>query len=116
MLHASTRPDSTEATTAEARSEARRLSAPRDDTDFCLRYAARVLERYARLWHRIDATVRVVALFSGTAAFAALINGSPGWTIAAGLVSLSYSRSSTRSRPPGASMKRAPPGRSISTC
>lgn len=85
-MHASTRPISTEATTAEARSEARVSGSSRNETDFCLRYAARVLERYARMWHRIDATVRLLALFSGTSAFGALLLQSPGWTIAAGLV------------------------------
>jgi hypothetical protein len=57
-----------------------------DDTDFHLRYAARILERYARLWHRIGVTSRFLMLFSGTSAFGALVSESQGWTIAAGLV------------------------------
>jgi len=57
----------------------------RSDTQFCLRYAVRVLERHARMWHQIDILLRISALFSGTAAFGALVSGSPTWTLVAGL-------------------------------
>jgi hypothetical protein len=45
----------------------------RFDTLFSLRYAVRVLERYARGWGRLDAFLRVAAILAGSAAFAALI-------------------------------------------
>jgi hypothetical protein len=62
------------------------MTAARHDTLFSLRYAVRVLERYARLWHRLDAALRVIAIFSGTAAFGALVAGSGGWALVAGLL------------------------------
>jgi hypothetical protein len=94
VIHGQEGPSSAEAATAEANAEANAdadakafMSAgSRDDTDFHLRYAARILERYARLWHRIGVTSRFLMLFSGTSAFGALVSQSPGWTIAAGLV------------------------------
>lgn len=61
------------------------MNATRSDTEFCLRYAVRVLERYARWWHNVDVSVRVFALFSGTSAFGALMSQSKFWTLTAGL-------------------------------
>lgn len=49
------------------------MNSSRFDTLFSLRYAVRVLERYARMWHRLDVLFRVLAIFSGSAAFAALM-------------------------------------------
>lgn len=49
------------------------MNSTRFDTLFSIRYAVRVLERYARMWHRLDVVLRVLALFSGTSAFAALM-------------------------------------------
>jgi len=49
------------------------MNATRFDTLFSIRYAIRVLERYARLWHRLDLLFRILAIFSGSAAFAALM-------------------------------------------
>ncbi len=62
------------------------MSRARADTLFCLRYAVRVLERYARLWRRIDACLRVMAIFSGSAAFAALVSENKVMVISAGVV------------------------------
>jgi hypothetical protein len=62
------------------------MNKSRADTLFCLRYAVRVLERYARLWRRVDASLRVAALFSGSAAFAALVAGNQGAVITAGVM------------------------------
>lgn len=44
----------------------------RSKTLFNLRYAVRVLERYARFWHRVDLLMRIAAVASGMSAFAAL--------------------------------------------
>jgi hypothetical protein len=44
----------------------------RFDTLFSLRYAARVLERYAAFYRRLDTLIRFGALLSGSAALAAL--------------------------------------------
>jgi len=45
---------------------------PRQTTLFNLRYAARVLERHARMWRRIDAAVRLAALLAGSGAIGAI--------------------------------------------
>ncbi len=58
----------------------------RHDTLFSLRYAARVLERHARLWRRIDAAVRLAGLLAGSSAFAALMAESRGFTLVFGVV------------------------------
>jgi hypothetical protein len=60
------------------------MNRARFDTLFTLRYAERVLERYARMWHRLDATARVFAIFSGTAAFGALMAQSGSWALVFG--------------------------------
>ena len=57
----------------------------RYETLFSLRYAVRILERYARLWQRIDGLLRLFAFLSGTSAIAALVSGSVPWSIAAGI-------------------------------
>jgi hypothetical protein len=62
------------------------MDANRHDTLFSLRYAVRVLERYARLWHRLDVALRVIAIFFGTAAFGALMAQSGLWAAIAGLL------------------------------
>lgn len=48
------------------------MNTTRFETLFCLRYAERVLERYARVWRRADAALRVFALLSASAAIWAL--------------------------------------------
>lgn len=42
------------------------------NTLFSLRYAVRVLERYARLWHRADVLLRLATVASGMSAVVAL--------------------------------------------
>lgn len=56
----------------------------RFNTLFSLRYGVRVLERYARMWHRLDVLFRVMAIFFGSAAFAALMGERPGLGTTAG--------------------------------
>lgn len=58
----------------------------RDDTLFSLRYAVRVLERHQRMWRRIDSMVRLMAILSGTSAFAALMSQHQGAALATGLL------------------------------
>src|SRR3989442_1197822 len=62
------------------------MSNSRFDTLFSVRYAVRVLERYARMWHRLDVLFRVLAIFSGSAAFAALMSEQKGLATAAAAV------------------------------
>lgn len=61
------------------------MNQTRYDTVFSLRYATRVLERYARLWHRFDLALRILSLFSGTAAFGALMANNGEWMLVSGL-------------------------------
>lgn len=56
----------------------------RNDTLFSIRYAIRVLERHARLCRIADALLRLCAIFSGSAAFAALMAGRPAAVAALG--------------------------------
>lgn len=55
-------------------------------TLFNLRYAVRVLERYARLWHRIGMALRIAAVMSGMSALGVVWAQAAGLTIAAGAV------------------------------
>lgn len=61
------------------------MSTSRYQTVFSLRFAVRVLERQAVIWSRIDATMRLVAIFSGTAALMALMGGRPWLTTGLGV-------------------------------
>lgn len=53
-------------------------------TLFNLRFAARVLERHCRLWRRIDAGVRLMALLAGSGAIAAIGAANQGAAITLG--------------------------------
>jgi hypothetical protein len=57
----------------------------RFDVLFSLRYAERVLERYGRMWERLDTLLRFVAILFGSAAFAALVGGHESATLALGV-------------------------------
>lgn len=56
----------------------------RSDTTFSIRYAVRVLERTARFWSRIDTSIKVFALLSGSGAIYALASHSEVFTLACG--------------------------------
>lgn len=58
----------------------------RTNTLFSVRYAARVLERHTRIWRMTDGFIRVAALLSGSAAFAALTAGNQVAVIVLGVV------------------------------
>ncbi|WP_041645318.1 hypothetical protein [Aromatoleum aromaticum] len=58
----------------------------RADTSFNVRYAARVLERHACLWRRLDASVRVMALLAGSGAIGAIGAEHAGWAVGLGVV------------------------------
>lgn len=53
---------------------------------FELRYGERVLERQARFWRRIDAITRMLGLFSGTVAFAAITHENQTLTMVFGVI------------------------------
>ena len=57
----------------------------RSDTTFSIRYAVRVLERTARFWSRIDTSIKVFALLSGSGAIYALASKHEGFTLACGV-------------------------------
>jgi hypothetical protein len=53
---------------------------------FELRYATRVLERQAGFWRKLDISIKMMSLLSGSAAFAALTNGHSQLTLVLGIV------------------------------
>ena len=57
----------------------------RADTLFNLRYAVRVLERYAHLWHNAGVTLKFSSILSGTAALASLTGQVVLLAVAAGI-------------------------------
>lgn len=58
----------------------------RDDTLFSLRYAVRVLERYARMWSLVGAGLKATSILSGTVALAALTGTNTRVAVALGVV------------------------------
>lgn len=58
----------------------------RHNTLFSIRYAVRVLERYARYWRSVDALTRFASFMAGTAAIAALAATCQELTMLAGVV------------------------------
>lgn len=58
----------------------------RTDTLFSIRYAVRVLERHTRIWRLTDGMIRIAALLSGSAAFAALTAGNQAAVIFLGVM------------------------------
>lgn len=57
----------------------------RANTIFCIRYAVRVLERYAKYWSSIGTAFKFISLATGTGAVAAVIAANPGWSLALGV-------------------------------
>lgn len=62
------------------------MTKPRSDTLFALRYAVRVLERYARMWHLVGAGLKAISILSGTVALAALTGTNTGLAIFMGVL------------------------------
>ena len=52
---------------------------------FEVRYSVRVLERQARFWRKIEATIKVLSLLSGSSAFAAIMAANQTLTLATGI-------------------------------
>lgn len=58
----------------------------RSDTLFSLRYAVRVLERYARMWNLVGAGLKAISILSGTVALAALTGANSRVAVVMGVV------------------------------
>lgn len=56
----------------------------REEVQFHLRYAVRVLERHERLWARIDTATKMAALLAGSGVVFALGAQSPAFALASG--------------------------------